>query len=111
MRALVTTPGRRVALMCALAFVVYGGWAFGVNLRHGLGVARAAGLAQGVSSTISTLVISSAIELCLRGFAGRAGGWVLAWLLPPTLLRWKPSLLRVVCGACILCRKLGIDAV
>lgn len=75
----------RVAAMCLLAFVVYGGWALVVNHSHGFAVARAAGLAQGVSSTISTLIISSLIELCLRAFRGRPGGLLLAWLVPPTL--------------------------
>lgn len=75
----------RVALMCALAFVVYGGWAFGVNHAHGFPVARAAGLAQGISSTVSTLAITSLIELCLKWFRGRPGGLLLAWLVPPTL--------------------------
>lgn len=84
-RSLATSPTRRVALMCGLAFFVYGGWAYGVNLGHGAAVARAAGLAQGVSSTISTLIITSLIELCLKAFGGQRGGWLLAWLVPPTL--------------------------
>jgi hypothetical protein len=70
---------------CLLAFVVYGGWAFGVNVRHGLETARAAGVAQGVSSTVSTVIITSLIELCLKGFGGHRGGALLAWLVPPTL--------------------------
>jgi hypothetical protein len=82
---LATSPALRVAIMCGLAFVVYGGWAFGVNYRHGFEVALAAGLAQGVSSTISTLVISSIIELCFKWFKGKPGGLLLAWLVPPTL--------------------------
>ena len=84
-RSLAASPTRRVALMCGLAFFVYGGWAYGVNFGHGAAVARAAGLAQGVSSTISTLIITSLIELCLKGFGGQRGGWLLAWLVPPTL--------------------------
>jgi hypothetical protein len=84
-RSLAASPTRRVALMCGLAFFVYGGWAYGVNLGHGAAVAHAAGLAQGVSSTISTLIITSLIELCLKGFGGQRGGWLLAWLVPPTL--------------------------
>jgi hypothetical protein len=79
------SPARRVAIMCVLAFVVYGGWAFGVNYGHGFDVARAAGIAQGISSTISTLIITSLIELCFKWFRGRPGGLFLAWLLPPTL--------------------------
>lgn len=84
-RSLAASPTRRVALMCGLAFFVYGGWAYGVNTGHGAAVARAAGLAQGVSSAISTLIITSLIELCLKGFGGQRGGWLLAWLVPPTL--------------------------
>lgn len=84
-RSLAASPTRRVALMCGLAFFVYGGWAYGVNFGHGAAVARAAGLAQGVSSTISTLIITSLIELCLKAFGGQRGGWLLAWLVPPTL--------------------------
>ena len=84
-RSLAASPARRVALMCGLAFIVYGGWAYGVNIGHGAAVARAAGLAQGVSSTISTLIITSLIELCLKGFGGHRGRWLLAWLVPPTL--------------------------
>jgi len=71
--------------MCLLAFVVYGGWAFGINYGHGFEVARAAGLAQGVSSTLSTLIITSLIELCFKWFKGRRGGLFLAWFIPPTL--------------------------
>jgi len=82
---LAASPGLRVTLMCVLAFIVYGGWAFGVNYSHGFDVAAAAGLAQGVSSTISTLIITSIIELCFKWFRGKPGGLVLAWLLPPTL--------------------------
>lgn len=85
MRRLASSPLRRMALMCLLAFILYGAWAFGVNVRHGLPVARAAGLAQGLSSTVSTLVITSLIELCLKAFGHRRGGWLPAWLLPPTL--------------------------
>lgn len=48
-------------------------------------MARAAGLAQGVSSTVSTLIITSLIELCLKGFGRHPGGRLLAWLVPPTL--------------------------
>lgn len=84
-RSLAASPTRRVALMCGLAFFVYGGWAYGVNFGHGAAVARAAGLAQGVSSTISTLIITSLIELCLKVFGRQRGGWLLAWLVPPTL--------------------------
>lgn len=84
-RSLAASPTRRVALMCGLAFFVYGGWAYGVNFGHGAAVARAAGLAQGVSSTISTLIITSLIELCLKAFGRQRGGWLLAWLVPPTL--------------------------
>jgi hypothetical protein len=75
----------RVGLMCALAFVVYGGWAFAVNDSHGFDVALTAGLAQGVSSTISTLIISSLIEVCYQRFRHRRGGLFLAWIVPPTL--------------------------
>jgi hypothetical protein len=82
---LAASPALRVTLMCALAFVVYGGWAFGVNWRHGFDVAAAAAVAQGISSTISTLIISSIIELCFKWFQGKPGGLLLAWLLPPTL--------------------------
>ncbi len=82
---LAASPGLRVAVMCGLAFILYGGWAFGVNYKHGLPVAGAAGLAQGVSSTISTLIITSIIELCFKWFRGKPGGLLLAWLLPPTL--------------------------
>jgi hypothetical protein len=71
--------------MCLLAFVVYGGWAFAISGRHGFDVARAAGLAQGVSSTISTLIITSLIERCLRWFKGKPGGVLLAWRIPPSL--------------------------
>lgn len=83
--ALASTPARRVALMCVAAFVLYGGWAFGVNVRHGWETARAAGLAQGVSSTVSTVIITSLIEWCLKAFGRQRGGWLWAWLLPPTL--------------------------
>ena len=85
MRSIASTPTQRVALMCVAAFVLYGGWAFGVNVRHGWDTARAAGLAQGVSSTVSTVIITSLIELCLKVFGGHRGGWLLAWLVPPTL--------------------------
>ncbi|MFO1329142.1 MAG: hypothetical protein U1F56_17415 [Rubrivivax sp.] len=85
MRSIASSPTLRVALMCVAAFVLYGGWAFGVNLGHGVPVARAAGLAQGVSSTISTLIIASLIELCLKLFGGHRGGWLMTWLVPPTL--------------------------
>lgn len=84
-RKLAASPRLRVAVMCLLAFVVYGGWAFGVNYRHGPEVAGAAGLAQGISSTISTLIIATLIELCLKRFRGKPGGLLLAWLVPPTL--------------------------
>ena len=82
---LAASPRLRVAVMCLLAFVVYGGWALAVNFKHGFEVASAAGLAQGVSSTISTLIITSLIELCFKWFKGKPGGLLLAWLLPPTL--------------------------
>lgn len=78
-RSLAASPTRRVALMCLLAFVICGGWAFGVNVGHGLATARAAGLAQGASSTLSTVIITSLIELCLTWFDGHRGGWLLAW--------------------------------
>jgi hypothetical protein len=75
----------RVTFMCVLAFAVYGGWAFWVNLGYGLEVALTAGLAQGVSSTISTLIISAVIEYCFERFRHRRGGLFLAWVIPPTL--------------------------
>lgn len=79
------SPYWRVGLMCLLAFVVYGGWALAVNLGHGHAVALAAGLAQGISSTVSTLIIASAIEFCFHRLRDLPAGPWLAWLIPPTL--------------------------
>lgn len=54
--------GRRVALLVFAAFALYGSWAFIVNLAHGAAVALRAGLLQGASSGVTTLVIGSVIE-------------------------------------------------
>lgn len=85
MKSLAESPYWRIAFVCALAFVVYGGWAFAVNFNYGFNIALTAGLAQGTSSTISTLVISSVIEYCYENFKDKPGGLLLAWFIPPTL--------------------------
>jgi len=75
----------RVTFTCILAFAVYGGWAMWVNFDYGLAVALTAGLAQGISSTISTLIIATVIEFCFQKFKQHRAGLFLAWVIPPTL--------------------------
>ena len=84
--------------MCLLAFVVYGGWALAVNLSYGYAVAITAGLTQGVSSTISTLVISTVIEYCYKKFSQRRAGLLLAWFIPPTLTGFLHAFFQWVVG-------------
>lgn len=84
--------------MIALAFVVYGGWAVAVNLEHGIEIAVTAGLAQGVSSSISTLIISAVIEYCYSKFQGHRMGLLLAWLIPPTLTGFMHAVFQLIVG-------------
>jgi len=85
MKKLVSSAYWRVTFTCLLAFFVYGGWALWINVDHGIEVALTAGLAQGISSTISTLIISMVIEYCYKKFRHYRGGLFLAWIIPPTL--------------------------
>lgn len=85
MKKLAASAYWRVTFTCLLAFAVYGGWAWWVNLDHGNAVALTAGLAQGLSSTVSTLIISSIIEYCYQRLRQHRGGLLLSWVIPPTL--------------------------
>lgn len=64
---------RRIVVLSAVAFFVYGAWAAFVNREHGTHVALRAFFVQGISSAISTASISSVIEL-LWGWLG-GGRW------------------------------------
>src|SRR5262245_51575191 len=61
-RPVVPRAGLRMGLMVIAAFCIYGTWAFFANVAHGASVALRAGLTQGASSGVTTLVIGSVIE-------------------------------------------------
>ena len=63
-------PIARVAMLSAIAFVVYGAWAAFANREYASSVIVRAFVVQGVSSALSTASISSVIEL----FWQRLGG-------------------------------------
>jgi hypothetical protein len=75
----------RVLALTLLAALVYGGWAFAVNLQHGAAPALRAGCLQGVSSATTTLVMSSAVERLYAARAGRPLRRLVAWLAPASL--------------------------
>lgn len=103
--------GRVVGLTVA-AGVLYGGWAFAVNLAHGASTAARAGLVQALSSAFTTLVISGASEVLRRRLGTGPRGLVLAATLPPTatalvhlsahLLNGTPAVLRTIAPSVII---------
>lgn len=85
MKDITQAPHWRILAMILLAFTLYGGWAFAVNITYDFNTALRAGLAQGISSSVSTLIISSVIEYCYFKCKQKCMGLVLAWVIPPTL--------------------------
>lgn len=79
---------RSLALACG-AFVLYGSWAFVVNVAHGSGAGVKASLTQGLSSFISTFTITMVMEAVygtrgapvLRTVRAFAAGSAVAWTL------------------------------
>lgn len=98
MKKRAASPYWRMALMTAMAFAIYGGWAFGVNFSNGFPTAITAGLAQGVSSSISTLIISGVIEYCYAKFQGHRMGLLMAWLVPPSLTAFMHAAFQWIVG-------------
>jgi hypothetical protein len=98
MKERVKSPVWRVAFVTLLAFGVYGGWALWMNLDYSLTIALTAGLAQGVSSSISTLAISTIIESCYEKFKHHRLGLFLTWLIPPTLTAFMHAGFQWVVG-------------
>lgn len=88
----------RVTTLTLLAAVVYGGWAFLVNLMDGVAAASRAGLAQATSSAASTLVITATIEAVFAFTASSRFGVALSILIPPTLTAMLHVLLQWIVG-------------
>ncbi len=80
-----SSPARRVILTSTAAFIVYGSWALFINFSYGLSIALWACFAQGISSTLSTLLITTLIELFFTQFGHSKIALLLSGLLPPTL--------------------------
>ena len=69
----------RVLVMGAGAFVLYGGWAFHANYDYGVDVRLRAGFVQGSATFVSTLVLTTAMEVVFRRCEpGRARFWITA---------------------------------
>lgn len=79
------TAALRVLVLTLLAALVYGGWAFAVNLKHGAAPALRAGCLQGMSSATTTLVMSAAVERLHAMRVGRPLRRIVAWLVPASL--------------------------
>jgi len=69
---------RRLAVLSAMAFVAYGGWAAWANHTHGASAALRAFLVQGTSSAFTTSVMGGAIERLRRPLGTSLGAKLLA---------------------------------
>ena len=56
------SANQRILLMSVAAFLLYGTWAIYANIEHGSVIAVRAGLAQGVYSFVSTVLITLLLE-------------------------------------------------
>jgi len=75
----------RVAAMAIGAGTLYGLWAAFANRMHGVDEMVRAGLAQGVSSALTTLIISSGIEAVFRVVPHKQLRVLAAVTVPPTV--------------------------
>ena len=72
---------RRLIVLAALAFVVYGGWAAWANHAQGAGAAwRALGV-QGLSSATKTILLGGVIERLRRPFGATVSAQIAASLI------------------------------
>ncbi|APR76462.1 Hypothetical protein A7982_01809 [Minicystis rosea] len=85
-------------MLTMLAALVYGGWAFAVNLQHGAAPAVRAGCLQGASSATTTLVVSGAVERLYAARAGRPLQRIVAWLVPALLGACLHLTIHVIAG-------------
>jgi hypothetical protein len=75
----------RVLTLTALAALAFGGWAFAMNLKHGLAIGLRSGGLQGASSATTTLVMSGIVEFLYAKRAGKPLRRIVAWLVPTSL--------------------------
>lgn len=92
------SPARRVVILTCGAFLVYGGWAAAANLAYATSAAIRAGIGQGLSSALSTMFISTAIELCWARWKSSHVGMLLSWLVPSTITMMLHGLVQWLIG-------------
>lgn len=103
---------RRSLASAALAFVVYGPWAFVANLGHGVPRGLRAGLTQGTVSFVLTLCLTQLMELLFalprsprRGFALAVSGAITVSVLLNVcahLLARTPEIARTIAPVVLL---------
>ncbi|MEM6707426.1 MAG: hypothetical protein AAF648_01445 [Pseudomonadota bacterium] len=92
------SPWQRSLLAGLAGFVVYGGWAYYVNMRYGTMIGLRSGLLQGSYSLVLTFVTTLLMERLYDRFAGLYARRVATIAVTGALLFATPCLIHRLAG-------------